>query len=117
MKKFLRISVWILTIAAIACLWYFTRQEHVAHSLKRIDMTLICPDSHGFIDSVEVYNNIIKICDTTKNNDVTKIPLDSVRDYLKSIPWVVYSSANITLDEVLVVQIVEIHLFDATICI
>ena len=107
MKKFLKISVWVLTIAAIACLWYFTRQEHIAHPLKRVDMTLIRTDNHGFIDSVEVYNNIMKICDTVNNTDVTMIPVDSVRNYLKSIPWAVYSDANITLDEVLVVQIVE----------
>ena len=107
MKKFLKISVWVLTIAAIACLWYFTRQEHVAHSLKRVDMTLIRTDNQGFIDSVEVYNKILKICDTTKNTTVTMIPIDSVRKYLNSIPWAVYTDANITLDEVLVVQIVE----------
>ncbi len=107
MKKFLKISVWVLTIAAIACLWYFTRQEHVAHSLKRVDMTLIRTDNQGFIDSVEVYTNILKICDTIHNTDVTMIPVDSVRNYLKSIPWAVYTDANITLDEVLVVQIIE----------
>ena len=107
MKKFLKISVFVLTIAAIACLWYFTRQEHVANSLKRVDMMLVRNGNHGFIDSVEVYNNILKICDTANNNDVTMIPIDSVRDYLKTIPWAVYTDANITLDEVLIVQIVE----------
>ena len=88
MNKFLKISVWVLTIAAIACLWYFTRQEHVARSLKRVDMTLIRTDNQGFIDSVEVYNNILKICDTAKNTTVTMIPIDSVRNYLNSIPSV-----------------------------
>ena len=107
MKKFLKISVWVLTIAAIGCLWYFTRQDHVEHSLKSVEMSLIRPDSQGFIDSLEVYNRIIKICDTTKNTDITMIPVEEVRDYLKTIPWAIYTDANITLDEELVVEIIE----------
>ena len=107
MKKLLRILVWVLTIAAIGCLWYFTRQDHVEHSLKSVDMTLIRTDNQGFIDSLDVYDNIMAICDTANNNDITKIPIDDIRTYLKNIPWAVYTDANITLDEVLVVKIVE----------
>lgn len=107
MKKFLKILVWVLTIGAIGCLWYFTRQDHVEHSLKSVEMSLIRPDSHGFIDSLEVYNHIMKICDTTKNTDITMIPVEEVRDYLKTIPWAIYTDANITMDETLVVQLIE----------
>lgn len=107
MKKFLKITVWVLTIAAIGCLWYFTRQDHVEHSLKSVEMTLIHTDNQGFIDSLEVYNDIIEICDTVNNNDITKIPIDDIREYLNTIPWAIYTDANITLDEVLVVKIVE----------
>lgn len=107
MKKFLKITVWVLTIGAIGCLWYFTRQDHVEHSLKSVEVALYRTDNQGFIDSIEVYDNIIKICDTINNNDVTKIPIDDVRKYLNTIPWAIYTDANITLDEVLVVKIVE----------
>ena len=107
MKKFLKILVWVLTIAAIGCLWYFTRQNHVEHSLKSVEMSLVCPNNQGFIDSLEVYNNIIEICDTMNNNDVTKIPIDDIRNYLNSIPWAIYTDANITMDEVLIVKIIE----------
>lgn len=107
MNKFLKISVWVLTIAAIACLWYFTRKEHVEHPLKGMELTLMRETENGFIVKDAEYQQIIKICDTVKNNDITKIPLDSVRKYIASIPWAIYTDANITLDEILVVNIVE----------
>lgn len=107
MKKFLRISVWVLTIAAIGCLWYFTRQDHVEHSLKSVEMSLIRTGNQGFIDSLEVYNRVMQICDTTHNTDITMIPVDAVRNYLKTIPWAIYTDANITMDETLVIQLIE----------
>ncbi len=107
MKKFLKISVWVLTIAAIACLWYFTHKEHVAHPLKGVELNLNSAYEHGFIDKDVEYQKIMSICDTVHNTDITMIPMDSVRNYLNSIPWAVYTDANITLDEVMVVNIVE----------
>ena len=96
-----------LTIAAIACLWYFTRKEHVEHPLKGLELTLIRETEDGFIVKDAEYQKIMKICDTAKNKDITKIPLDSVRNYIASIPWAIYTDANITLDEILVVNIAE----------
>ena len=107
MNKFLKISVWVLTIGAIACLWYFTHKEHVEHPLKGLELTVMRETEKGFIDKDIEYQRIMKICDTAVNTDITKIPLDSVRNYLKSIPWAVYTEANITFDEMMVVNIVE----------
>jgi len=107
MKKFSKIVVWMLTVAAIVCLWYFTHKEHVRHPLKGIEITLTRDGERGFIDKNVEYQQIIKICDTVNNTDITKIPLDSVRKYLASIPWAIYTDANMTLDEILVVNIVE----------
>ena len=107
MNKFLKISVWVLTIAAIACLWYFSHKEHVGHPLKGVELTLLRETEEGFIDKDVVYQKIMAICDTAKNKDITMIPLDSVRNYIKSIPWAIYTDANITLDEVMVVNIAE----------
>lgn len=107
MNKFLKISVWVLTIAAIACLWYFTHKEHVGHPLKGVELTLLRETEHGFIDKDVEYQKIMVICDTARNKDIMRIPLDSVRNYIKSIPWAIYTDANITLDEVLVVNIAE----------
>ena len=107
MKKFLKISVWVLTIAAIACLWYYTHKEHVEHPLKGLELTLIRANEHGFIDKDVEYQKIMAICDTAVNTDITKIPIDSVRKYISSIPWAIYTEANITFDEVLMVNIIE----------
>ena len=107
MKKFLKILVWVLTIAAIACLWFFTHKEHVEHPLKGIELTIHRENENGFIDKDVEYQKIMNICDTARNKDITKIPLDSVRNYIKSIPWAVYTEANITFDEILEVNIVE----------
>ena len=87
MNKILKISVWVLTIAAIACLWFFTHKEHVEHPLKGIELTIHRENENGFIDKDVEYQKIMNICDTAKNKDITKIPLDSVRNYIKSIPW------------------------------
>lgn len=107
MNKFLKISVWVLTVAAIACLWYFAHKEHVEHPLKRLELTLMRNNEDGFIDKSFEYQKIMNICDTAVNNDITKIPVDEVRDYIKSIPWATYTEANLTLDEFLVVNIIE----------
>lgn len=107
MKKFLKILVWILTIGAIATGWAFTRKEHVEHPLNGVNMTLQRDGESGFINYSVVYQNVVNICDTTENTDVTKIPVDSVRNYLKTIPWAINSEANISLDETLIVELVE----------
>ena len=107
MKKFLKILVFVLTIGAIGCLWFFTHKEHVEHPLMSVDLTVERPTMHGFIDKNVEYQKIMSICDTAKNTDVTMIPLDSVRQYIASIPWAVYTEAYITFDETMVVKIVE----------
>ena len=107
MNKFLKISGWVLTIAAIACLWYFTHKEHVDHPLKGVELNLVSAYEHGFIDKNVEYQKIMRICDTTHNTDITMIPVDSVRNYIKSIPWATYTDANITFDENMMVNIVE----------
>lgn len=107
MNKFLKILAWVLTIAAIACLWYFTHKDHVEHPLKGLELNLIRQNEHGFIDKNVECQKIMKICDTVHNTDITMIPIDSVRNYLKSIPWAIYTDANITFDEIMVVNIIE----------
>lgn len=107
MNKLVKISVWVLTLAAIVSLWFFTHKGHVEHHLKRLELTLIRDNEQGFIIKEAEYQKIMMICDTANNTDITKIPIDSVRSYIKSIPWATYTDANITLDEVLVVNIVE----------
>jgi len=107
MNKFLKILVWVLTIGAIGCLWYFTHKEHVEHPLKGLELTVIRENENGFIIKDVEYQKIMQICDTAHNTDITMIPVDSVRNYIQSIPWAIYTDANITLDEMLVVNIVE----------
>ena len=107
MNKFLKISVWVLTIAAIACLWYFTHKEYVEHPLKGVELNLIRENEHGFINKDAEYQRVMNICDTAVNKDITKIPIDSVRNSIKAIPWAVYTDANITFDETMIVNIVE----------
>ena len=107
MKKFLKISVWVLTIGAIACLWYFTHKEYIQHPLQGVELTLMRAQEQGFIDKDAEYQVIMNICDTVNNTDITMIPIDSVRDYVASIPWVINSDANLTLDEMLIVNLVE----------
>jgi len=107
MRKFLRISVLVITVAAIVCLWYFTHKEHVEHSLKRVELTIVRPNDKGFINRDHEYQKIMNICDTTHNNLVTMIPVDSVRSYIATIPWAIHTEANMTFDEVLKVEVVE----------
>lgn len=107
MNKFLKILVWVLTVAAIVCLWFFTHKEHVQHPLRGVKITLTRSGECGFIDENIEYQQIMNICDTVNNTDITKIPVDSVRKYLASIPWAIYTDANLTLDEILIVNIIE----------
>lgn len=107
MKKLIKISVWFLTIAAIVCLWYFTHKEHRQRPLQGVELTLMRENEKGFIDKDAEYQTIMDICDTVHNTDITMIPVDSIREYIASIPWVINSDANLTLDEALVVHLVE----------
>ena len=107
MNKFIKISVWVLTVGAIVCLWYFTHKEHVEHPLRAVELTLMRENAQGFIEKDVEYQKIMKICDTVNNTDITMIPIDSVRNYISSIPWAIYTEANLTLDEMMFVNIVE----------
>lgn len=107
MKKFLKILVFVLTVGAIGCLWFFIHKEHVEHPLKSVQLTVERPTERGFIDKDVEYAKIMAICDTVHNTDITMVPLDSVRRYIASIPWAIHTEARITFDEMLVVNIAE----------
>lgn len=107
MKKFLKIMVWILTVGAIVTGWVFTHKGHIEHPLKGVQLTLDREKADGFIDYHAVYQNIMDICDTVNNTDITMIPVDSVRKYLQTIPWATCTDANLSLDEALVANVVE----------
>lgn len=107
MKKFLKISVWILTVGAIATGWAFMHKGHVEHPLNGIVVNLHRDAEDGFIDYYAVIHTVADICDTMNNREVTMIPVDSARNYLKSIPWAVSSAADISLDETLIVELTE----------
>lgn len=107
MRKFLKILVLVITIGAIGCLWFFTHKEHVERPLKRVELTVVRQNEKGFIDKNAEYQKIMRICDTVKNNLATMIPVDSVRNYIATIPWAVATDAEMTFDEVLKVKIVE----------
>ena len=107
MRNFLKISVLVITIAAIGCLWFFTHKEHVERSMKRVELVIVRKNEKGFINKDVEYQKIMRICDTVHNNLVTMIPVDSVRNYIATIPWAVYTEAYMTFDEVLKIKIVE----------
>lgn len=107
MRKFLKILVLVITIAAIGCLWFFTHKEHVERPLQRVELTIVRPNEDGFIDRLAEYQKIMRICDTVHNNLVTMIPIDSVRNYIATIPWATYTEAEMTFDEIMKIQIVE----------
>lgn len=107
MRKFLKILVLVITIAAIGCLWFFTHKEHVERPLQRVELTIVRPNEDGFIDRIAEYQKIMRICDTVHNNLVTMIPIDSVRNYIATIPWATYTEAEMTFDEIMKIQIVE----------
>lgn len=107
MKKFLEILVWILTIGAIIAGWTLTHKEHVEQPLNDVELTLKRENTTGFIDYDMVYNDVLNICDTVNNTEIAMIPLDSVRNYLKTIPWAVSTEADLSLENNLVVNVVE----------
>ena len=107
MRNFLKILVLVITIAAIGCLWFFTHKEHVERPLQRLDLTIVRQNDKGFIDKNAEYQKIMRICDTVHNNLVTMIPVDSVKKYIATIPWAIYTEAEMTFDEILKIKIVE----------
>lgn len=107
MKKFMKILVWVLTVGAIVTGWAFTHKGHIEHPLNGIVVNLHRDVEDGFIDYNAAIKTVARICDTTRNREVGMIPVDSVRNYLKTIPWAISSEANISLDETLIVEIVE----------
>lgn len=107
MNKVIKITIWCFTVAAIVVLWYFSFKSHNDTTLKGVELSLIQPNERGFVIKDDEYQAIMNICDTAHNNHLEMLPVDSVRRYVESIPWVVSSDTGLTLDGVLVVNMTE----------
>lgn len=105
MNKFLKISVWVLTVAAIGALWFFTRRDYTEDSLHRVDFKIV--NGQGFIDYDKSLGIILAICDTASNRHVTDIPVDSVREKLAENPWATDVRTSLSLRRVLNIEMTE----------
>ena len=107
MKKFLNILLLILTLGAMIALGVYFAYEYFHDNLKGLNLTITRNSDKGFIDYEETYDVVMAICDTTNNNQIRMIPLDSVVDALNEIPWVMNVDANINLRTYMDIEIVE----------
>ena len=105
MNRFLKISVWVLTVAAIGALWFFTRKDYTEDRLHRVDFKIV--NGHGFINYDRELGIILAICDTASNRQVTDIPVDSVRKTLAENPWATDVRANLSLRRILNIEMTE----------
>ncbi|MGN0033021.1 MAG: cell division protein FtsQ/DivIB [Candidatus Limimorpha sp.] len=107
MMKLIKISVWCVTVIAMVILWCFTFKSHNDNTLKGVELSLIQSGERGFIVKDDEYHTIMNICDTAHNKNIKMLPVDSVRKYVESIPWVVSSDTGLTLNGILVVNMTE----------
>lgn len=108
MRKFLRITVWVLTIAGMTYLWAYMQHKYLHHRLENVVLTLNSPDStRGFLDKEEELQKVLRVCDTSKNNEIKKIPVDSVFFMLGRNPWIIKRNVYLTLSYELLVDIEE----------
>ena len=107
MRKVLNILLLVFTLSTIIALSVYFVYEHFHDKLQNVNLTIIRNEENGFIDYEKTHESIVEICDTTNNNHIFMIPVDSVVNMLESIPWAVEVDAEINLKSVLDVKLTE----------
>ena len=107
MRKVLNILLLVFTLSTIIALSVYFVYEHFHDKLQNVNLTIIRNEENGFIDYEKTHERRVEICDTTNNNHIFMIPVDSVVNMLESIPWAVEVDAEINLKSVLDVKLTE----------
>lgn len=107
MRKFINISVFVLTLLGVSFLCGYIVYEHFHSKLEDVNLVLLRSHDRGFINYDHTRNMIFEICDTVNNKEIRLINLDSLKNSLYANPWIVNIDANITLKRILNVEIVE----------
>ena len=107
MRKFINISLLILTLTLVVAMSVYCIHDHFNDNLKDVNLTISRNVDKGFIDYEETYKMIMDICDTANNQQIKNIPVDSVVNGLMAIPWVTDAKASINLKTYLDVEIEE----------
>ncbi len=107
MKKLLNILLLVVTLSSIIALGAYFAYDYYHDNLKGLNLTITRTNDIGFIDYDEMYGDVMVICDTANNTQINMIPVDSVVDVLKTIPWVTNVEANINLKTILDIEVEE----------
>lgn len=106
-KKILSILLWTVTAAGIIVAAVFARNQYLHSPLSSIVLSIQRPHANGFVDYNDGYERILALCDTSVNNEISKIDIDTIAGVFNANPWVAKASASITLDGVLKVLVKE----------
>lgn len=107
MRKVLNILLLVFTLSVLIALSVYCAYDHFHDNLKDVELKIVRKTEKGFVDYDKTYNMILDICDTTNNNQIKMIDVDSVLNALNENPWIVNAEAVINLKEYLDVEIVE----------
>ena len=107
MRKVLNILLLVFTLSALIALAVYCAYEHFHDNLKDVDLKIVRKTEKGFIDYGKTYDMILDICDTTNNQQIKTINVDSVLNALNANPWIISAKADINLKEYLDVEIEE----------
>lgn len=107
MKKFWRISIWVLTIALVGSLLYFSRADFTEGKLRAVRLNVNKSENGGFVTKEEQLAMTLKVIDTTQNKQVSLLPLDSLYTTLMKNPWIIKTKIVLSLRRILNIDIDE----------
>lgn len=107
MRRFINISVFVLTLLGVSFLCGYMIYKHFHGKLENINLVLLRSNDKGFVNYDHTRNMILGICDTANNKEIRLINLDLLKDSLYANPWIVNVDADITLKRILNIKIIE----------
>lgn len=106
-KKILKITLWVVTGAALIVLFVYGRKWYLETPLKGIRLQLERCHEQGFVDSDSVIAYATTISGMENKASIASVDLLKIRKMLDSSPWIATSSAYIDLSDTLYIKAKE----------
>lgn len=106
-KKILKITLWVITGAALIVLFVFGRKQYLDTPLKGISFQLERSHRNGFVKKDSVISHAEAICNMESHAAISSINMMKIQKLLDGNPWIERSSAYIGLNDTLVIKAKE----------
>jgi len=117
-KKILTISTWVVSIGALVALFAIARIEYLNMPVKNLRLVIDRPIHGGFLDNKKTFSLIMKMTDSVLGKPMQRLSVFSLKNKLKSNPYISHVDVFSTMDGELNVHVKErealVRVFDST---